>query len=173
MNDMEKAGTILTETEEDLQDHQYLTFLLEDEMFAVGVLEIREIIEYAMITKVPSMSDYIKGITNVRGNVIPVIDLPGRLGFNPIKIGKKTCIIIVEVNLENTTLEIGLLVDSVNQVYEILPQMIEEKPSFGAKIRKDFIAKMGKIEDSFIVILNLERVLNVEELSVVTTKNKL
>jgi purine-binding chemotaxis protein CheW len=156
-----------------IEEHQYLTFLLKNEMFGIDVLHIKEIIEYAMVTRVPTMQNFIKGVTNVRGNVVPVIDLCGRLNQGESDIDKKTCIIIVEINVNNENIEIGLIVDSVNQVYDIMPESIEESPSFGAKIRKDFIKQMGKVDDKFIVILNLENILNIDELSIINKKQHL
>lgn len=169
-----KEETIQQDKEKfNIEEHQYLTFLLNNEMFGVDVLHIKEIIEYAMVTRVPTMQRFIKGVTNVRGNVVPVIDLSDRLSHEEGHIDKKTCIIIVETRVHNENLEIGLIVDSVNQVFDIMPESIEEAPSFGAKIRKDFIKQMGKVNDKFIAILNLENILNIDELSVIKKKQQL
>jgi purine-binding chemotaxis protein CheW len=149
------------------EEHQHLTFIVKDETFAIAVLEIKEIIEYASITHVPQMYSFMAGVTNVRGNVIPVIDLKDRLGLGQASNDNRTCI-IVETLDEAETLLVGLIVDTVDQVYPLLPEMREPAPNFGTRIRKDFILSMAKINDRFITILNLSALLNVEELS----KNK-
>lgn len=155
------------------EKYQHLAFITKDEMFAVGVLYIKEIIEFAVITKVPQMQHFIKGVTNVRGNVIPVIDLADRLGLGSSDIHKRTCIVIVDIKEGNDSLEIGLLVDAVNEVHDILPADTEDAPSFGARIRKDFIRHMGKIGGKFIAVINLENLLNVSEISKVINQSEL
>ena len=149
------------------EEHQHLTFIVKNETFAIAVLETKEIIEYASITHVPQMYSYMAGVTNVRGNVIPVIDLSDRLDLGETNEDNRTCI-IVETTDESETMLVGLIVDTVDQVYPLLPEMRESAPNFGTRIRKDFIQSMAKINDKFITILNLSALLNVEELS----KNK-
>ncbi len=157
---MEKTNT------KELKDNQYLTFYLKGEIFGVEVLYVKEIIEYIIITKVPLMQEFLLGVTNIRGNVISVIDLANRLGIGKSEITKRTSIIITEVNINEEIFNIGLLVDSVNQVVEIEGKNIETAPMFGAKIRKEFIKKMGKIDDKFITIINADEVLELEEVSI-------
>lgn len=156
---------IISETEKQAEEYQYLTFYVQDEQFGVGILVIKEIIEFAVITKVPQMNQYMLGITNVRGNIIPIIDLSNRLGLGQSDVMRRTCVVIVEMVEESETFEIGLLIDGVNQVYDIYPSDTEEAPNFGSRIRKDFIKFMGKVENQFIAVLNLDRLLSIGELS--------
>jgi purine-binding chemotaxis protein CheW len=149
------------------EEHQYLTFIVSGETFAIAVLEIKEIIEYASITHVPQMYSYMAGVTNVRGNVIPVIDFKDRLGLGHATADNRTCIIVETVD-ESETLLVGLIVETVDQVYPLPPEVRELAPNFGTRIGKDFISSMAKVNDRFITILNLSALLDVEELS----KNK-
>jgi purine-binding chemotaxis protein CheW len=146
------------------EEHQYLTFVVDKETFAIAVLDIKEIIEFATITRVPQMQNFMAGVTNVRGKVIPVIDLSDRLGFGAIDEANRTCI-IVETMDDGELLEVGLIVDAVDQVHALLPEMTENTPSFGTRVRKDFIARMAKIGETFISILNLSMLLSIDELS--------
>ena len=153
-----------------IEEHQYLTFLVQGEMFAIEVLHINEIIGYGNITEIPTMQDFVKGITNIRGNVLPVIDLSLRLKLGLSEPNKRTCIIIVETIMEENRTNIGLVVDLVNQVYNIFPENIENTPTFGTKVKKDFIKGIGKSDNKFITILNLDNLLNINELSKVQAK---
>ena len=144
---------------------QYLTFVLQEEMFGLNILPIKEIIEYGKITSVPMVPRYVRGVINLRGNVVPVIDLPVRFGWSSSPVNKRTCIVIVEVDNDGEGLDIGIVIDSVSEVLDIDAKDIGAPPSFGAKIRTDFIAGMGRVRDEFIVLLNPAKVLSVEELS--------
>lgn len=145
---------------------QYLTFMLAGEMFAIGILHIKEIIEYGNLTEVPLMPNFIRGVINLRGSVVPVIDLAARFSKNPTKIGRRTCIVIIEAgeNEENRQ-DIGIIVDSVSEVLDIPTGQIEPPPSFGTRIRADFIHGMGKINGKFVIILKISQVLSVEEMA--------
>lgn len=156
---------IMNSIDHNADEYQYLTFYVQDEQFGVGILAIKEIIEFAIITKVPQMNRYMLGITNVRGNVIPVVDLSDRLGLGVSDVMRRTCIVIVEVKEEEELFEIGLLIDAVNQVYDIYPTDTEDAPNFGSRIRKDFIKFMGKVGNQFIAVLNVDRLLAIRELS--------
>lgn len=149
----------------DLESQQFLTFTLNGEMYALGILNIKEIIEYGQLTQVPMMPPTVRGVINLRGAVVPVIDLAVRFGQTATKIQRRTCIIIVEVQQEEQKLDIGILVDGVTAVQDILRSDIEPPPAFGAKIRTDFIAGMGKIDSKFIIILNSAKVLSVDEMA--------
>ncbi len=146
-------------------ENQFLTFMLGGEVFGIGILHIREIIEYGGLTSVPMMPSFIRGVINLRGNVVPVIDMNIRFGQSETPITKKTCIVIIETKVSDEKMEIGVLVDSVNEVIDILPTDIEPPPSFGTKIRMDFIYGMGKIDNKFIILLNVNKVLSADELS--------
>ena len=147
--------------------HQYLTFALSGEMFAVGILNVKEIIEYGNLTEIPMMPSFIRGVINLRGAVVPVIDLAARFGGKTTEIGRRTCIVIVELQQEEAKHDIGIMVDAVSEVLEIPGTEIEPAPAFGAKIRADFIAGMGKVNSKFVIILDIMRVLSVEEMAAV------
>ena len=148
---------------------QYLTFVLQGEMFGLNIMPIKEISEYGQITPVPMVPDYVRGVINLRGNVVPVIDLPVRFGWQSSPVNKRTCIVIVEVNSssdsDSGSMEMGIVIDRVDEVIEIPSENIGGAPSFGAKVRTDFISGMGKINDEFVVLLSADKVLSVEELS--------
>ncbi len=147
--------------------HQYLTFTLGSEMFAVGILNVKEIIEYGNLTEIPMMPGFIRGVINLRGAVVPVVDLAARFSHGKIsQVQRRTCIVIVEVTQEDAKHDIGIMVDAVSEVLEIQANEIEPPPSFGAKIRADFIAGMGKINSKFVIILQIDRVLSVDEMAV-------
>lgn len=156
----------------DDKKNQYLSFYIKNEMFAINVFYVREIIQYTQITRVPMMQPSIVGITNIRGNVIPVLDLSERLGLGSSPIDKKTCVVTIEALIEEEELEIGIVVDVVDQVYDIIPANQMDAPEFGSKIRKDFILKMAKIDDKFMTLLELESILSVSELSKIIASNK-
>jgi purine-binding chemotaxis protein CheW len=145
------------------ENHQYLTFALGSEMFAVGILNVREIIEYGTLTEIPMMPPSIRGVINLRGRVVPVIDLSARFGGKPTEIGKRTCIVIVQLTAGDEHRELGIIVDAVSEVLEISPSEIELPPSFGAKIRADYIAGMGKVNNRFVIILRVERALSSDD----------
>lgn len=149
------------------EDGQYLTFVLRDEMFAIGILNIKEILEYGSLTTVPMMPEFIRGVINLRGAVVPVVDLSSRFGNEQTSITKRTCIVIIEVHSDLGQQDIGVVVDSVSEVLEIPDSDIEPGPSFGAKIRSDFIQGMGKVDGRFVIILSVDKVLSVDELSIV------
>ncbi len=147
------------------ENQQYLTFLLNGESFAIGILCIKEIIEYNGLTEVPMMPECIRGVINLRGAVLPVLDLAVRFNKKPGVVSKKTCIVIVEVKTGDTSYDMGVVVDAVNAVLEIPRSEIEPAPAFGAKIRTDFIEGMGKVNGHFVILLNVNEVLSMDELS--------
>jgi purine-binding chemotaxis protein CheW len=167
---MNNQKTINKQLTEDVEEHQYLTFLLSDEVFAIEVLKVKEIIGLGQITPIPSMPNYIEGVINVRGNVLPIISLNKRFNLNNTKITQKTCIIIVSALLDDDIADVGLVVDMVNQVYDILPNHIEDTPMFGSTLRKDFIQKIGKVNGKFISILDINGVVNLQEISTTIDK---
>ena len=142
---------------------QYLTFVLSGETFAIDILGIKEIIEYDTVTVVPMMPECIRGVINLRGSVVPVIDLCARLGRKSTPVDKRTCIVIVEVGTDYERQDVGVIVDTVNEVLDIPGTDIEPAPPFGAKIRTDFIEGMGKIGGRFVVILDINHVLSIEQ----------
>jgi purine-binding chemotaxis protein CheW len=154
--------------EADDTPQQYLTFSLSGEVFALGILNVKEIIEFGNVTEIPMMPNFIRGVINLRGSVVPVIDLAARFGGQSTRVARRTCIVIVEIiggDNGETKQDLGVIVDAVNEVLEIPRAEIEPPPSFGAKIRADFIQGMGKVEGRFVIILNVERVLSTEEIA--------
>ena len=145
--------------------HQYLTFQLGGEMYAVGILNVKEIIEYGQLTEIPMMPAFIRGVINLRGSVVPVIDLGARFGGHATETSRRTCIVIIELVHEDERHDIGIVVDAVSEVLEISSADIEPAPSFGAKIRTDFIAGMGKVGGRFVIVLDIQKVLSIDEIA--------
>lgn len=148
---------------------QYLTFLLNGETYAIGILSIKEIIAYDRLTEVPMMPHFIRGVINLRGRVVPVVDLLSRFNQGATTLAKRTSIVIVETfehSEDNTSkvTDIGIIVDAVNEVVDIAEDMIEPPPSFGAAIRPEFIIGMAKQDGLFIVMLAVDTVLAVDEM---------
>ena len=150
-----------------VEEKQYLTFMLGGEMFSISILSIKEIIWYANLTEVPMMPACIRGVINLRGAVVPVMDLSNRFGKPSTPVVKSTCIVIIEVPtaVEGEHQNMGVVVDSVQAVLEIPVSEIEPTPSFGAKIRPDFIEGIAKVNGKFVILLNVNRVLSTEEIS--------
>lgn len=148
-----------------IEDNKFLTFKSSEEIFGIKILQVKEIKEFSEVTSIPLTPEYVKGVINLRGNVVPIIDLPLRLNRSKTEITRRSCIIILEVHYENENLDIGILVDAVSEVLEIPISMIEKTPSFGSKIRNDFIYGIGKIESKFIILLDMNKVLSIDELS--------
>ena len=163
-----KAGKSVAELAADSAPQQYLTFTLGGEMFAVAILNVKEIIEYGTVTEIPMMPGFIRGVINLRGAVVPVIDLSCRFGGKSSQVARRTCIVIVELEQDDQKHDIGVMVDAVSEVLEIPRSDIEPPPSFGAKIRTDFISGMGKVGGKFVIILDVARVLSVEEIAMLS-----
>lgn len=147
---------------------QYLTFQLGGETFAIGILSIKEILEYVQLTHVPLMPSFIRGVMNLRGAVVPVIDLSTRFGRAHTNILHRTCIVIVEITVEDHQQYIGILVDAVHEVLAISASDIEPPPQFGSKIRADFIAGMAKMANRFVILLHVDKVLSVDEMALLS-----
>lgn len=145
------------------EPQQYLTFVLGSETFAIGILKIKEIIEYSGLTSVPMMPACIRGVINLRGAVVPVLDLCARFGREAREVSKRTCIVIVEVECEGEAQDLGVIVDAVNEVLAIPAPEIEPPPRFGTSMRAEFIRGMGKVAGKFVIILDTDRVLSAEE----------
>ena len=147
------------------QGQQYLTFSVSGEVFAVPITVIKEIIEYRIPTDVPMMPGYVRGVINLRGRVVPVIDLSVRFARAKGEVSKRTCIVILEIAQEGLQQDISVVVDAVSAVVEIADAEIEPPPAFGTRLRADFISGMGKIGERFVIILDVDRVLSIEELA--------
>ncbi|KPB38252.1 Chemotaxis protein CheW [Pseudomonas savastanoi pv. phaseolicola] len=139
--------------------------MLGGEMFAIGILGIKEIIEYGSLTVVPMMPAFVRGVINLRGAVVPVVDLSARFGRQNSDITRRSCVIIIEASSEDgQPQDIGLLVDNVSAVLEIPASQIEPPPNFGARIRADFISGMAKVDGKFVIVLEVDRVLSIDEM---------
>ena len=143
---------------------QYLTFKMADEIFAFDVAKVREILELIPITKVPQTPEFMRGVINLRGSVVPVIDLRLNFGMQCTDNTVNTCIIVVEVNLNEETIVLGVLADSVQEVVEMEPEHIEPPPQLGTKLNTEFIKGMGKVENDFVMILDIDKVFSSDEL---------
>lgn len=163
------SGSALVPVTAAVEPAQYLTFMLAGEAFAITILAIKEIIEYHSLTEVPMMPACVRGVINLRGAVVPVVDLLSRFGRKPSAVSKRTCIVIVEVESQSEAgperQVIGVVVDAVNEVLEIPLTDIEPPPSFGARIRTDFIHGMGKVRGKFVILLNVNQVLSLDDLN--------
>jgi purine-binding chemotaxis protein CheW len=147
-----------------METEQYLTFKLEDEVYAVEVAKVREILDYTPITKVPRTPDFMRGVINVRGSVVPVLDLRLKFGMTLTEKSVDTCIIVLEITLEEETAILGALADSVQEVIDLEPGQIEPAPRIGGRINTEFIRGMGKRDGGFIMILDIDRVFSMEDL---------
>ena len=144
---------------------QFLTFMLGEETFAMDIRTVREIIQYGPMTAVPLMPAFVRGVINMRGAVVPVIDLHARFGRRSAQVGKKTCIVIFDAMRDGERVELGLLVDAVSEVIDIGADQIEPAPSFGSAVRRDFIRGMGKVANRFVIILDPDRAFDVAEMA--------
>jgi purine-binding chemotaxis protein CheW len=148
-----------------VKGQQYLTFSVTGELFGVAIVSIKEIIEYRATTEVPMMPDFMRGIINLRGRVVPVIDLAVRFGRPRSEVTGRSCIVIVEAQQNGEQHDLGVVVDAVSAVADIADADIEPAPSFGARLRRDFITGMGKLGDKFVILLDVGKVLSIDELS--------
>lgn len=154
----------LAQSDEDVS--KFLTFVLDKEEYGVGILTVREIIGFMEITPVPQTPDFVKGVINLRGQVIPVINLRQKFGLDEGEITDETCVIVVEAEVqgEDEKVQMGVIVDAVEEVLDIPHSSIGNAPDFGAEINTDYIQGMGKMEERVIILLDIDRVLNEEEL---------
>lgn len=146
---------------------QYLTFILNNEVYGISINSVKEVIEYGSVTTVPMMPKFVKGVLNLRGEVVPVVDLSIRFGDLPTKIHKRSCIAILDVLFEQKKTVIGVVVDAVNDVVELQTDHIKEPPEFGAKIQAQFIQGVAHIDEHFVIILEPDRVLSIEEMAMI------
>jgi len=174
MNELAVSNTASTNLvlSDEGQQGQYLTFLVGKDKLAIGIHDVNEIIEISNITRVPMTPEYIRGVINLRGNVVPVVDLSARLGHAASEISKRSCIVLVEIITNDESQSIGMLVDQVNEILEIPEENIQAAPEFGADIRVDFIQAMGRVDDDFIILLEISKVLSVSELAALNQVTK-
>lgn len=164
MNQLVKKNKEVATAQQDLV-MKYLTFILGEKSYAISILKIKEILEYGTVTPIPKMPDFICGAINLRGKLVPVIDLLERLGNGKSEIEKRSCIVIVEMKFSNEILSIGVIVDAVSKVMDFKNSDIETAPSFGGAVETDFIDGMGKVDEDFVIILNIDRVLSLGDLA--------
>lgn len=153
-------STTLTATE----PMQYLTFHLGGEEYAIGILQVREILQFEEVTRVPSAPAPVRGVLNLRGSVVPVVDLGIKFGTGETEVTRRTCIVIVEVHAGTETVVMGVLADAVSQVVELTPDEIEAPPSFGTRVRSDFLHGMARTGQRFSLVLDIDRLLSPAEL---------
>lgn len=161
---------MVTETNE---SRQYVTFCLGAELFGVEVTRAREILSMVTVTKVPQTPDYLLGVINLRGQVVPVIDLRVKLGLPATEATRESCIIVMEVQVDGDILTVGGLVDAVFEVLELHDNQIEPPPRMGMKLKTEFIHGMGKVEEQFIILLNIDQVFSDEELALVQSSGEM
>ncbi len=143
---------------------QYLSFNLDQEIYALNIIQVKEVLDYTEITKVPKMPDFMRGVINLRGKVVPVVDLRLKFGMPETEKTVDTCIIIIEITLDGESTSLGALADSVREVLTLKPDLIEPPPKIGMRLKTEFIKGMGKKDDEFIIILDVDSVFSAEEL---------
>ncbi len=149
---------------------QYLTFKLEDEIFALDISKVREVLDFTTVTKVPKTPEFMRGVINLRGSVVPVVDLRLKFGMSRTEKTVNTCIIITEVTVDNETTVLGALADSVQEVMDLEPGQIEAAPKIGTRLNTEFIKGMGKRDNTFVIILDIDKVFSTDELALVQAK---
>jgi purine-binding chemotaxis protein CheW len=150
---------------------QYLTFFIRGEEYATNILRVKEIIEFESTTRVPSTPEHVRGVINLRGAVLPVVDLASKFGHGKTEPGRTTCVVVVETRHRSETIVVGLMADAVSEVIDLTAEQIEPAPSFGTNVRVDFLAGMGKLDGRLILLLDIDRILSpveTEEISNVT-----
>ncbi len=153
---------------ETAESTQYLTFTLAEEVFAIDISQVREVLDYTTVTKVPRTPPFMRGVINLRGNVVPVVDMRVKFDMTAAETTVNTCIIIVEINVDDETTILGAMADSVQEVLELEPGQIEPPPRIGTRLNTEFIHGMGKRGDQFIMILDIDKVFSASELAAVS-----
>lgn len=152
-----QAATSIVET------HKFLSFRLGDENFGFPILNIKEIIEYGGLTSIPMMPQFIRGAINLRSHIIPIMDLAVRLGRKTNDVSRRTCIVIVELMINGMRMDVGIVVDAVNEVIDINPSEIDPAPTFGGHVGAEFLLGMGKIGDRFLILLNVDKIISLDD----------
>lgn len=150
-----------------IETNQYLTFKLDGEVFGLAIGKVREVLDFTAVTRVPQTPAYMRGVINLRGNVVPVVDLNLKFGMKQTEKTVNTCIIIAEIEMDGEVTVLGALADSVQEVVELEPDQIEPAPKIGTKLNTEFIQGMGKKDDVFIILLDIDKIFSLEELAVV------
>ena len=147
-----------------MDSQQYLTFFMRGEEYAVSILRVKEILEYETVTRVPTTPAHVRGVINLRGGVMPVIDLAAKFGHGETVPARTTCIVVVETRLRDELLTVGLMADAVSEVVDIAASAIEPPPSFGTQVRIDFLTGMGKLDGRLVLVLDIDRILSPVEI---------
>jgi purine-binding chemotaxis protein CheW len=153
-----------TATNETVGQQQYLTFLLDAEEYAISILKVKEIIEYDTVTTVPRTPKWVRGVINLRGTVVPVVDLAIKFGLEQKPVTRTTCIVIVETQFEAQKTTIGVVADSVNQVMDLTPDDVQQVPEFGTRVKVDYLLGMANLGKKFVLLLDVDMVLSTNEL---------
>jgi len=164
---IERIRDEIMEDTKAMSSQQYVTFSLGDEFFGVEVIRAREILSVTPVTKVPQTPEYLLGVINLRGQVVPVIDMRLKLGLPVSEETEDTCVIVVEVQVDGEPIIVGALADAVREVLEIRTDQIEPAPRLGTRLKTEFISGMGKIDEQFLILLNIDRVFSSDELAIV------
>jgi purine-binding chemotaxis protein CheW len=151
-------------TKETVEQQQYLTFLLANEEYAISILKVKEIIEYGMVTTVPKTPKWVRGVINLRGSVVPVVDLAVKFGLEEKPVTKTTCIVIIETQYEGQTTTIGAIADAVSQVMELTAEDIQPVPEFGTRVKVNYLLGMAQLGKKFALLLDVDKVLSTDEL---------
>jgi purine-binding chemotaxis protein CheW len=146
---------------------QYLTFTLAEEVFAIDIARVREVLDFTTITRVPCTPEFMRGVINLRGSVVPVVDMRLKFGMPATELGMNTCIVIVEVTVDGEQTVLGAMADSVREVLELEPESIEPPPRIGTRLNIEFIRGMGKRDEQFMIILDIDRVFSFAELAAI------
>ncbi len=154
-------------TAENIETRQYLTFKLGDEVFALDISKVREVLDFTGVTKVPRTPEFMRGVINLRGSVVPVVDLRLKFGMTQTERTVNTCVIITEITVDEEKTVLGALADSVQEVIDLEPDHIEPAPRIGTRLRTEFIRGMGKRHDRFTIILDIDRIFSTDELALV------
>lgn len=152
-----------TAIKEAMEQEQYLTFLLAGEEYAIGILKVKEIIEYDTVTTVPRTPRWVRGVINLRGAVVPVVDLGLKFGLEERSVTKTTCIVIVDSQVEGQSMLMGVMADAVSQVMDIAPGDLQEVPTFGTRIKVDYLQGMAQLGKKFVLLLDIDKVLSAHE----------
>jgi purine-binding chemotaxis protein CheW len=153
-----------TATKETVEQKQYLTFLLAEEEYAISILQVKEIIEYATVTTVPKTPTWVRGVINLRGSVVPVVDLAAKFGMEPKLVTKTTCIVILETAIAKQNTTIGVVADAVSQVMDLTADDIQPVPEFGTRVKVDYLLGMAQLGRKFALLLDVDKVLSTDEL---------
>lgn len=154
------------------QATQYLSFNLSEEIFALDISKVREVIEFTSVTKVPQTPDFMRGVINLRGGVVPVVDLKQKFGMGQTEKTINTCVIISEVRIDDEVIVLGAMADAVDEVFDLLPENIEPSPKIGTQLNTEFLKGMGKKDDEFILLLDIDKVFSMDELDLVQQVGK-